>query len=301
MTSLKIIAPAKTNLYLGVGPVRQDGFHEVTTVMHTLELHDLIHFDYQPGGTDGLVVDASCYAGKDVEPLEIASKDNLAVRAVYRLAEHLGRDVNETIHMRIDKNIPHKAGLGGGSSNAAAALVAAAQIWGLDTQSPYVLQAASELGSDISFFLYGGCALFSGKGDVFERSLRPMNQELVIIKPFEGVSTAAAYQVFDKNPCIPSDDVLEQLKLDQIAQDVPLFNGLEEAATTILPELRDVFHWASMQNEAQSVFISGSGSSTIVFCTDVMTACGIAGAAKKKGWWACATNCSSLGAAVLSE
>ena len=171
----KIISPAKVNLVLAVGEKQESGFHEVQTIMHSLALHDTLsmrRFDDEGSG-DGLQVMLKCESSFTIDPLLIKAEENIAYKAVVELAKALGRTQDETIEMILNKVIPAEAGLGGGSSNAAAALVGAATLWGVGVEDERVQEVASRLGADVSFFLKGGCARLSGKGDVFEAQLEP--------------------------------------------------------------------------------------------------------------------------------
>ena len=177
---VRLISPAKINLVLAVGASREDGFHEVHTIMHSLALHDSLtmrRFEEDGEGLgfehEGLSIVLKCETSGDIDSLEVAPEENIAYRAIKELAQELGRTENETIHISLSKVIPAEAGLGGGSSNAAAALLGAATLWGIDLQDDRLYAVASRLGADVAFFLKGGCAYLSGRGEVFENSLKP--------------------------------------------------------------------------------------------------------------------------------
>ena len=123
MNYIKLIAPAKVNLVLAVGDTREDGFHSVDTIMHALALHDVLemyHYDAEDEGT-GLVVRITSELDDGVN-LDIPVEENIIYRAVTLLAEEIGRKEDEEIRVTLVKHIPSEAGLGGGSSDAAAAL-----------------------------------------------------------------------------------------------------------------------------------------------------------------------------------
>jgi len=300
---LKLLAPAKVNLFLGVGALRGDGYHEVTTVMHALSLHDVLHIDYFPESDGGLCVELECHAREGLEDLEIDTEDNLAVRAIRLLAQKLGRDQgqghNETFRIRIEKHIPFEAGLGGGSSNAAAALVGAAHFWGVEPAAPEVIAAASELGSDVCFFLYGGCVCLTGTGEKYSHRLDPMKGSVVLVKPDKGVSTREAYRVFDKEPPPIPADVAQSATTVQRAQEVPLFNNLAPAAESLCLELASVRAWLEDQPGVESVLLCGSGAASFAVCENFDAACKIVAAAQLQGWWARATSFSSLKASFV--
>lgn len=298
---LKVIAPAKTNLFLAVGDLRKDGFHEVTTVMHALTLHDILHIDYLPMSSGGLEIALETHAREGLSSLEILPEDNTVVRAIRALAEKLGRAEDEAFSVRLEKHIPHQAGLGGGSSDAAAALLGAAHVWQLDPKDPRILEAAQEVGSDVSFFLYGGSALLSGRGEVFKRSLKPMNTALALIKPEEGASTAAVYRAFDDNPVAVPNELLEQLEVAEDADQIPLFNNLTSAAEQVLPELAKIHAWAAELKGADRIILSGSGSAILVLCDSFEEACSLVSEAQKKGWSARSSSFSQLRANIVPK
>ena len=156
MKTVNVIAPAKVNLFLGIGARRDDGYHDVTTVMHALSMHDKLTMTQIGCGEHVMVVEPNDPAQPErqeevkvepgsglsvtvrnlwfggIEPLDIPSADNLASKAVYAFAQAVGRSEDEAIRIVIEKHIPYQAGLGGGSSDAAAALVGAAELWGIE-------------------------------------------------------------------------------------------------------------------------------------------------------------------------
>ncbi len=298
---VKVVAPAKVNLFLGVGARRNDGYHAAMNIMHAVNLHDVLYMQLKPGADDatGLTVRVSMSSREGIAPLALPSQDNLVHRAIVQLAQRLGRTQHEAIEVHLEKHIPAQAGLGGGSSDAAAALVGAASLWGIAPDDPVLEETARSLGSDVAFFLYGGCARFGGAGEVFECSLAPMKKQLVLIKPDSGVSTAAAYCAFDECS-YPISTVLEQKALQaRQAQEVPLFNNLAPAAEQLLPVLADMRVWAGAQLGVESVLLCGSGSTTFVVCSDFDAACRLSAAARQQGWWARTTAFGSAKATVI--
>lgn len=298
---LKVIAPAKTNLFLAVGDMREDGYHEVTTVLHALTLHDILKIDYIPMSSGGLEIEIETHQREGLSPFNLASEDNSVVKAIRILAAKLGRKADEAFSIRLEKHIPQQAGLGGGSSDAAAALVAAASIWNIDKNDPRVLEAAREVGSDVAFFLYGGSALFAGRGEVFQRRLRPMNAPIALIKPDEGASTAAVYRAFNESPIPVPEEMLALLNAAKDACQVPLYNNLEKAAEQVLPELEEIYAWASTQKRANEILLSGSGSTLLMLCDTFDEACSLVSKAQKKGWLARSSSFSQLSASIIPK
>lgn len=300
--TVKLIAPAKVNLFLSIGDIRPDGYHDALSILHALNLHDVLYMRLSSGGEseEGPTVVVRTSFCEGIEPFDLPSEKNIAYRAVVELAKRLGRAERETIEIHIEKHIPAQAGLGGGSSDAAAALLGAARLWGISPDNPALEEVALTLGSDVAFFLYGGCARFGGTGDLFEQKLSPIKDNVVLIKPADGVSTAEAYRAFDKQPQVLDEAVIEVAKSATQASEVPLRNNLAEAAECLLPVLEEVHAWACAQEGAQQVLLCGSGSSTFVVCESFDAACRVSLAARRQGWWARATTFGSLRAAVLS-
>lgn len=323
MRTIKVIAPAKVNLFLGIGERTDDGYHQAVTAMHSLAMHDTITMtqveageevllaepgdaaqplreitlDAQPGS--GLVVSARMVWSAGLDPIDVSDEDNLACKAVRMLAEHVKRTGDEHIRLLIEKQIPHQTGLGGGSSDAAAALVGAAELWGID--SPEVLeQVAQQLGADVAFFLKGGCALLENRGDEFVRSLTPRRDSLVIVKPEGGVSTAKAYATFDEDPTPIDTDALALLHEADEAAGVPLLNNLAPASEVLHDQLEAVRTFLEEQPGVDGVLLCGSGAGTFAICQDFAAAQQLAAQAQRQGWWVRTTSFSPLGAALLS-
>lgn len=297
----KIISPAKVNLVLAVGEKQESGFHEVQTIMHSLALHDTLsmrRFDDEGSGDD-LQVMLKCESSFTIDPLLIKAEENIAYKAVVELAKALGRTQDETIEMILNKVIPAEAGLGGGSSNAAAALVGAATLWGVGVEDERVQEVASRLGADVSFFLKGGCARLSGKGDVFEAQLEPRSGFVLLVRPDAGVSTGKAYAAFDEDPVLPSSEYLSSIATLDAAADVSLYNNLEKAACSVTPVVAQVLEWGRAAAGEENVVLCGSGSAVCCIFDSYQAACEASVEARKHEWWTRVTSFSPLGAAIV--
>lgn len=297
----KIISPAKVNLVLAVGEKQESGFHEVQTIMHSLALHDTLsmrRFDDEGSG-EGLQVMLKCESSFTIDPLLIKAEENIAYKAVVELAKALGRTQDETIEMILNKVIPAEAGLGGGSSNAAAALVGAATLWGVGVEDERVQEVASHLGADVSFFLKGGCARLSGKGDVFEAQLEPRSGFVLLVRPDAGVSTGKAYAAFDEDPVLPSSEYLSSIAALDAAADVSLYNNLEKAACSVTPVVAQVLEWGRAAAGEENVVLCGSGSAVCCIFGSYQAACEGSVEARKHEWWTRVTSFSPLGAAIV--
>lgn len=326
--AIKLVAPAKVNLFLNVGGRRDDGYHAVQNIMHAITLHDVLYMrrlvDYAAedmllascerdasdplleapalaGPASNIAVKVECVAHKGVAPLAIPARDNIVFKAIDALACELGRTQREALSVRIEKSIPHQGGLGGGSSDAAAALLGAARLWGLGQDDPAIEKIAQRLGADVAFFLKGGCGAFGGCGEVFERSLEPMKKSLVLVKPEGGVSTAAAYKRFDESPAEMDDSLVRRADEARCAADMPLANNLSAAAESLLSELTEIRAWLQSQPEVEGVLLCGSGSTTFAVVGDFSQALRVAAAAQARGWWARSTMFGALKACVVPQ
>ena len=180
----EVMAPAKLNLALLVGPVRPDGFHEIASLMVPVTLADRVRVERTPGA--GLEV--VC----DVAPGE----QNLAAKLVRELEARLERSFE--VRVTIEKHVPHGGGLGGGSSDAAATLVALEELFALDLSARLRHDVAAAVGSDVPFFLWPGPQLVMGRGLLLKEVTLP-DLHLVIAIPDLGLSTAAVYRWRDED------------------------------------------------------------------------------------------------------
>lgn len=307
---LKIVSPAKVNLHLAIGAKRADGYHEAATIMHALNLHDVVYMRHavpdelwapplvdavEPGTP--VVRMVSC---GDVVAPDLPSASNIAAKAVMELARRVGRE-DASVHIRIEKNIPAQGGLGGGSSNAAAALVGAAQLWGIDPADPVIEQAACALGSDVAFFLHGGCSYYEGTGEIFVRDLAPSKQAVALVKPEGGVSTGEAYRTFDAVGESVPEQSAQAAREARRADEVALFNNLASASEQIMPQLGEVRRWLATQPGVQDCLLCGSGATTFAVCQDFASACKVVADARQQGWWARATSFGSLRVMTVSS
>lgn len=298
---LKLVSPAKVNLHLAIGARRDDGYHEASTVMQALNLHDVVYMrrkmpdDPEPGTPSVRMV--SC---GDVVAPDLPSANNIASKAVIALAQLVdGGDVG--LEIRIEKSIPAQGGLGGGSSNAAAALLGAAALWGLALDDPAIEQVARTLGSDVAFFLHGGCSYYEGTGERFIRALQPSKRAVALVKPEGGVSTAEAYRTFDADPQIIPDEIAHAVSKAVTADDVTLFNNLAPASEKLMPKLGEVRQWLNDQPGVRGVLLCGSGATTFAVCDDFACACAVVAEARRLGYWARSTSFGSLRAMQVSS
>lgn len=226
-------AYAKINLVLNIGDLRPDGYHDIQTIMQSLELHDDVTVE-QTGGT-GITVTASV----DTIPTD---ESNLAVKAVKAFAAKTGVPA-DGLSIRIEKRIPVAAGLGGGSSDAAATLRALNQIYETNLSLDELAEIGMEVGSDVPFCIHGGCAYVEGKGDMVVPTT-PLPQCIIVVgKPDLTVSTEKMYQRYD------------QVELPARADHTPeIMLGLRwENLKAVAESVGNAFEQVLMKNERNTV------------------------------------------------
>lgn len=300
--TLKIISPAKVNLFLAVAP-KHGEFHPVLNIMHTLLLHDVLYINYEKATETEIQIEFLENEDSNGERPDIKLEDNLIYKAILALSEKSKKHFK--IDVYVEKNIPLQAGLAGGSSNAAAALVGAVKIFGI-TDADVLADVAKTVGTDVAFFLNGGCALYKGRGEVFDHKLSPINREIVLVRPFndEGLSTKAVYAQLDAMD-VASDfsaefasedsdchdhDHSHSLSLEQATQqlqfadNVPLFNNLAFASEVLAPGLTEIRNWLIEKCGKENVLLCGSGSATFAIIEESADSAKIVEEARGKGY-----------------
>lgn len=194
--SAVVWAPAKLNLFFEVLARRNDGYHEIETLMVPINLFDTLSAWSDSSGQMRLDCRwAACDTGGDSLGTLPEEHENLAMRAAQLLRERA--DVTAGIGMRLVKRIPAAAGLGGGSSDAAAALLAANHVWRLGWSRAALAELAAELGSDVPFFVTGRAAIGRGRGERLEPVGPIVPLHFVVVRPPEGLSTRDVYAACD--------------------------------------------------------------------------------------------------------
>ena len=247
-------AHAKVNLDLRVLGTRADGFHELRTVFQTIELHDTLTFADRPGQFA-----VKCrLAGVPLDD------SNLAWRAAAALWKALGRagDPRDVL-VTIDKAIPLQAGLGGGSADAAAALLGLARLWG-GVPATLLRDVASGIGADVAFFLSGGTALGLGRGEEIYPLVDLPPHWIVIVHPPFGVSTAEAYSWYDDDRAagLKESRELQILPVPWPTRAAQMINELEPPVVRRHPEITAL---KVSLREAGAVASAMSGSGSAVF------------------------------------
>ncbi|MGE0374441.1 MAG: 4-(cytidine 5'-diphospho)-2-C-methyl-D-erythritol kinase [Planctomycetaceae bacterium] len=273
--SLVVHAPAKLNLSLRVLGRRPDGFHELETVMVSVGLFDSLHVTAADSEEVRLTCCCAGLARRTQSALgrELTSgADNLVVRAAELLRQRTGCQRGATI--TLIKRIPLQAGLGGGSSDAAAALVALNQIWDLGLSTPELHTLAAALGSDVNFFLDSPtAAICRGRGELVEPIRLHRRLHAVVVCPNSGLSTADVFREWSRSSAGPDQRrrslscVLDALPRGrQFAHDSPwIGNDLEIPARRLNPDVAEtlvLLHTVS----SGPVGMSGSGTSCFTLC-----------------------------------
>jgi 4-diphosphocytidyl-2-C-methyl-D-erythritol kinase len=239
--AVKQAAPAKINLYLHITGRRADGFHELETLMAPISLGDMLEIDLIDAG-----IEFTCS-----DPALADAKDNLATKAARLFLDEFKIERGARIHL--DKQVPVGAGLGGGSSDAAAVLIALRKLTGIHAEDGKLRELAARLGSDIPFFIPGAPAICRGRGEIIEPvTLRGAYQGL-LVHPGFGVSTPWAYKTYAQNP--------RAGEAGRAFADFTMRNDLEPPAFSKYAWLPVAKSWFREQPEVLDSLMSGSGSS----------------------------------------
>ena len=246
-----------------------------------------------------------CDERQGIDAIEVPSQDNIAYKAATAFFKEFGwstlPQIPSKLIIRIEKSIPAQAGLGGGSSNAAATLVGLAKLCNISSRHPKLPEIAANIGVDVAFFLRGSCACMQGYGEKFSHALAPMNKNVAIIKPEGGVSTAQAYANFDSKPISISAEAKAACNTAKEAADVKLFNNLYTAAALTNDNIEAAYEWLSARVGVENALLCGSGAAIFAICDSFAEACEIAAKAKLEGYWARTTTFSATSAMVVEK
>lgn len=194
----ELIARAKINIGLRIDGLRPDGYHEIWSVMQEIGLTDSLRLHDAPDSLLSMACD---------QPDLPADESNLCLKAARLLAQETG--CRRGVHLDLVKRIPVGAGLGGGSSDAAAVLTGLNRFWNLKLDQQALLDLAARLGSDVPFFILGGCCLATGRGEILRRIEPLVHGSLVLIAPNVHVSTAWAYKTIENYPLTSREDYIK--------------------------------------------------------------------------------------------
>jgi 4-diphosphocytidyl-2-C-methyl-D-erythritol kinase len=252
---MTITAPAKINLFLAVDAKRSDGYHELRTVLHKISLQDQLRIEEAEGFS------------LEVSGIESPrTNDNLVMRSAQLYSESFG---TPGARIFLHKNIPVGAGLGGGSSDAAATLKALQRIYGKGSDAE-ISEIAAKIGADVPFFITGQSAFATGTGT--DLTLLPAIDLgwIAIIKPADSLSTASVYKELrsaDYHSKVESKNVLRAFYENDISSIADsLYNSLEAPAFRLLPKLADMKK--KLVNLGGKALLSGSGSAVFALFED---------------------------------
>lgn len=247
---LYVKAPAKINLTLDVLNKRPDGYHEVEMIMTTVDLADRIGLE--PRTDEQIrIISADRYVPDD--------QRNLAYQAAKLLKDTYG--IKEGVTITLEKKIPVAAGLAGGSSDAAATLKGLNELWKLNLTPDQLADHGAKIGSDVSFCVYGGTALATGRGEKIEELPAPPNCWIILAKPSIGVSTADVYGGLKMNEVVHprTKDMIRAIReKDYELMCDAMGNALEAVTLKLHPEV-SMIKEQMMKFGADAVLMSGSG------------------------------------------
>lgn len=274
---------AKVNPFLAVGRRRDDGYHSLVTVFHSVGLFERVRIARSDSGEDSLEFGG----GVDCRSLSTGA-DNLVWQAVDAVAARLGSG-RPALTISVEKNTPIQGGMAGGSADAAAALLAANALLGTRLTGPELSEIAASLGSDVPFCLGGGTMVGEGRGERLRR-VASVRLSWVIVVDDGALSTPAVYARLDAlraeravpAPADPSPllSALASGDIDGIA--AGLRNDLQAAAISLAPRLGDTLE-AGLAAGARAGLVSGSGPSVALLCLDPAHAARVAEALRAEG------------------
>ncbi|MEZ3155320.1 4-(cytidine 5'-diphospho)-2-C-methyl-D-erythritol kinase [Microbacterium sp. BWR-S6Y] len=276
--SVRVRAPGKINVFLEVGDVQADGYHELATAFQAVSLYE----EMVATPSDDITLSVTAKGPVDIEGVPTDDR-NLAVRAARLLARTAG--VDRGAHLAIRKSVPVAGGMGGGSADAAAALVACDALWGLGTPTSELAHLAAQLGADVPFALLGGTAVGTGRGDELSPALARGRFDWVLVPNEVGMSTPVVYGELDAHrerhavdigpaPRVPGVDpaVLHALRQGDAEMLAPaLRNDLQAPALHLRPDLARVLERGESSGALAGI-VSGSGPTLAFLAADEASA-----------------------------
>ncbi|GAA3652140.1 4-(cytidine 5'-diphospho)-2-C-methyl-D-erythritol kinase [Microbacterium marinilacus] len=267
---MRVRAPGKINVYLEVGALQHDGYHELATAFQAVSLFE----DVVATHADGFTMSVGGAVDLDGVPTD---DRNLALRAARLLAAETGYEAG--VHLDVHKQVPVAGGMGGGSADAAAALVACDALWDTRLTGPELHRLAARLGADVPFALRGGTAIGTGRGDVLNPALARGRFDWVLVTSVDGVSTPKVYGELDAHrerhkvdigpiatrPSVDAE-VLHALRAgDPAMLAAALRNDLQVATLRLRPDLAAVLEHGEASG-ALAGLVSGSGPTLAFLC-----------------------------------
>ena len=274
--SIQLKSFAKINWTLDVLFKREDGYHELRTIYQTVSLHDQLRITETSGAIE-VICDAA---------LVPTDETNLAFKAALSLRE--ATNTSKGARIEIQKRIPVAAGLGGGSSNAAATLLTLIKIWQVEIDERELLRIAAALGSDVPFFLIGGTALGVGRGEEVYPMEQVQCEHLLLVNPGFGVSTRDAYEKLSR---LTSSEAAFIIPFTLLAakgiRELPLVarNDLELPVLAAYPEIAEVKR-RLLGLGARHALMSGSGATVFGVFDNLHAAERVKSEMREAGYWA---------------
>lgn len=293
--SVVVRARGKINFTLDVLGKRPDGFHEVSMVMQSISLHDVLSF--QPSDYLELIWDPR----GSRPPMLALDESNDILRAARRLKEISGSRRGAAIWL--DKQLPIASGLGGGSADGAATLVGLNRLWQLNYTDEDLMQIAAQLGSDMPFCIVGGTAVASGRGEIIKQLPFAGIWHLAMFKPPQGISTKLVYTSLQTNkvPSPVTELMVKSIKAGEQAKLPELMsNHLESITFSMMPELQQLKETLIFAG-AEKAMMSGSGPTVFAITQDLELAKKLVQEHTPSGWWSNVCQTSPIGCEFVED
>lgn len=300
-------APGKLNIYFAVGPLRANGYHDVASVYQALNLLEIV--SVSPG--ENWKVETSGNLSDQQRSQIPTGEENLVVRAAIALARKAGFSNPQTMHFQIQKQVPVAGGMGGGSADAAAALLALNDSWCLGFTSKQLQEVAAQIGADVPFSLQGETAVGLGTGTELT-TITSVDLNWVMVLSDSTLSTPAVFKKLDelrkKNginpgevdiPLVP-ESVFAALTESPEEVAKQMHNDLHEPAMELLPELRQLSDLGERLGALRTM-VSGSGPTVAMLATDESAAIKLASDLRQRGFNAIACHGPVSGATLLDD
>ncbi|WP_072659035.1 4-(cytidine 5'-diphospho)-2-C-methyl-D-erythritol kinase [Mariprofundus micogutta] len=267
---IHLAAPAKINLHLYVTAIRPDGMHELDTSFAFTEASDLLSIERSE------LIQVGC------SNEQLSGEKNLVFKILRAFKEQYA--VEQGLSVFIEKNIPEQAGLGGGSSDAATALLAANKLWGIHASMDQLIAFATPFGADIPCFLFGQASIAHGIGEKLQEYPQKLPaKQLLLAWPGTGLSTAEVFHHFDQSVASGDHTLTSPKGVDTIRRDSGSLgeNDLEGSACSLSPEVSQLLQ--HLRNHSEKAWMSGSGSTCVALFDDLRQANAMADTLKQLG------------------
>jgi len=306
--TVRVKAPGKVNVSLAVGPLRADGYHSVASVYLAVSLYEEV--SATSTAAPGITISLSPESTLDLDAVDIPlDSSNLAYKAAAIMA-----DVSEHatgVHLEITKRVPVAGGMGGGSADAAATLLACDALWNSGLSREELAHLAAELGADVPFSLLGGTAVGLGLGDELSPALAKAQTHWVLVVANYGLSTPEVYRTLDRlraaegieagEPTGVDPQILAALRGgDAESLSRVLVNDLQRASIELSPALRDTLGIGESHG-AIAGMVSGSGPTVALLADDSVAAEALAEDLRRQGLTAIPVHGPVPGARIISD